>query len=148
MNPYSRKYKGMPIQFLGTLLAAGTGKGKHNAHFPVWSDFEIFYTDKSNYFVNIVTVRRFDRSESCRGFVCNDFGEILKCLRHPAYNTLSFTAQEVYNNALDAAVEMGLIRRGEYELNAEEHFQVHDNKGVRDDDKKTELPEVYDFSED
>jgi hypothetical protein len=140
MKPYTRNYKNMPISFNGVLLAAGTGKGKFNAHAVKWSDFEVFYTDKNTYFVNVATVSRYDRSENSRGFVCNDFDEVLKCLKHPIYGTLSFTAQATYNNALDSASEMGLINRSEWEIDPEEHYEIHDNYGTREGD--------FDFSED
>jgi len=139
MKAYTRNFKNMPIQFNGDLLAAGTGKGKYNAHAEKWSDFEVFHTDSNTYFVNIATVKRYDRSENSRGFVCKDFDEILACLKHPAYQTLSFTAQNVYNYALDKAAEMGLVQREDWAINAEDHFEVHDNMGARADE--------FDFSE-
>ena len=132
MQQYSINNRGLPLVFMGDLLAHESS----NQDSDRWTEFEIFYTEKNSFVLNVISVWA-DGTEKNRSFVCQDFFELFECLKHPKFQTLSFAAQRAYNTALDAAKEAGIVDGGIYEVDFTKHTQKHDERGIRD----------FDFSE-
>lgn len=106
MQEYTVICRKMPLTFKGDLLAEGDTNNYKRQN--KWTHFAIYYTDNGKYILT-VTCKFADGGENQRTFICDGFFQIAKNLAHPAYGTISFRGQEVYYDALEAAVESGLI---------------------------------------
>lgn len=139
MQKYTVQNRGIDMVFNGDLLAHKSSKSPVNADAGRWTEFFIYYTDKENFVVDVVSVWA-DGSRKNRSFVCQNFWEVAECLKHKEYGTLSFTAQKAYNQALILAEQSGLVEPGLYFIDFTSHDVKHNRFGAR--------PGDYDFSED
>ena len=136
MQKYTVKNRGIDMVFNGDLLAHKSSKPIANPDANRWTEFFVYYTDKENFVVDIVSVWA-DGSRKNRSFICKNFDFIAECLAHKEYGTLSFTAQKAYNQALDVAADAGIVEYEFWVRDFTNHTQKHDERGVRD----------FDFSE-
>ncbi|NCB47515.1 hypothetical protein EOM81_10930, partial [bacterium] len=108
MKQYNILHRGVPLVFMGDLLSRTSSKPRNDPERDKWTDFEIFLTEENKLVVNIVNVTP-NGDAGNRSFVCEGFFDVEKCLTHPVYGTMSFAAQKCYKEALEYAIECGLV---------------------------------------